>query len=178
MQAVPSVPLVVWLSPLTMVTQKTGFNKYKNLTVLSSTVNIDIGTKVEIQVKIVQGRISFSSLHSPGASSCFLHSIQPFFLVKDWIGWCSCLRHTLWDPPRACRLVLECPQVDVQLLLELLLPASSEVPDVFWNRVKQLRSLHLESLVGDAASASLISWTSPAQPGLWTMGHHQSTRRW
>ena len=65
-------------------------NKYKNLTVLSSTVNIDIGTKVEIQVKIVQGRISFSSLHSPGASSCFLHSIQPFFLVKDWIGWCSC----------------------------------------------------------------------------------------
>ena len=55
-------------------------NKYKNLTVLSSTVNINIGTKVEIQVKIVQGRISFSS---PGASSCFLHSIQPFFLVKD-----------------------------------------------------------------------------------------------
>ena len=59
------------------------FNKYKNLTVLSSTVKIDIGTKVEIQVKIVQGRISFSSLHSPGASSCFIHSIQPFFLVKD-----------------------------------------------------------------------------------------------
>ena len=59
--------------------------------------------------------------------------------------------------PRTCRLVLECPQVDVQLLLELLLPAASEVPDVFWNRVKQLGSLHLEGLVEDAASASLIS---------------------
>ena len=68
---------------LTMVTQKTGFNKYKNLTVLSSTVKIDIGTKDEIQVKIVQGRISFFSLRSPGSSSCFIHSSQPFFLVKD-----------------------------------------------------------------------------------------------